>query len=262
MIVELTKQIFSEHGIPAIVRSDNGPHFQGHYKTFAEDFGFEHITSSPHYPRSNGFIESQVKIVKKIFQKARKSKVDPHMALLCLRSTPIDSQLSSPAELLFGRQIQDNLPRRDLEQAKISPFRDVFSRLQERQTKQKYYYDRSTKSLPSLCQRQNVMVQNPRSLEWEPAEIESEIEKAPRSYNVSIPDGRELRRNRSQIRERSCKRVRINPSPESPKEIKPQSTQEIDSPAAVQRSELAKSANDHYTTRSGRIVKPPQRLNL
>lgn len=111
MVVDLTKQIFSEHGIPEIVRSDNGPHFQGHYKSFSEEYGFEHVTSSPHYPRSNGFIESQVKIVKKTFQKAKKSNTDPNIALLCLRSTPIDGQLPSPAELLFGRQVRDDLPR-------------------------------------------------------------------------------------------------------------------------------------------------------
>ena len=34
-VVALTKQIFSEHGIPEIVRSDNGAHFQGYYREFA-----------------------------------------------------------------------------------------------------------------------------------------------------------------------------------------------------------------------------------
>ena len=33
-VVDMTKQIFSEHGIPQLVRSDNGPHFQGHYHRF------------------------------------------------------------------------------------------------------------------------------------------------------------------------------------------------------------------------------------
>ena len=65
-IVEITKQIFSEQGIPKIVRSDNGPHYEGQaYKDFAKEYGFRHITSSPHYARSNGFIESQVKTTKK-----------------------------------------------------------------------------------------------------------------------------------------------------------------------------------------------------
>ena len=40
-IVDMTKQIFSEQGIPQIVRSDNGPHFEGQaYKEFAKQYGF------------------------------------------------------------------------------------------------------------------------------------------------------------------------------------------------------------------------------
>ena len=33
-VVDIAKQILSEQGIPQIVRSDNGPHFQGHYHRF------------------------------------------------------------------------------------------------------------------------------------------------------------------------------------------------------------------------------------
>ena len=146
MVVDPTKQIFSEYGVPEIVRSDNGPHFHGHYKAFSENYEFEHITSSLHYPRGNGFIESLVKILKKTLQKAKKSNTVPNIPLLCLRSTPIDSQLPFPVKLLFGCQLQDNLPRK----VKASPTRDVIVRLQEKQAKQKYFYDRSTKSLPNL----------------------------------------------------------------------------------------------------------------
>ena len=260
-VVDLTKQIFSKHGILEIVRSDNGPHFQGYYKTFSEDYGFEHVTSSPHYPRSNGFIESQVKIVKTL-QKAKKSNIDPNIALLCLRSTPIDGQLSSPAELLFGRQVQDNLPKK----VKLSPSRDVFVRLQEKQAKQKYYYDRSTKRLPSLDPGQSVRIQNPKNSKWEPAEIEDKIGDVPRSYNLLTDDGRELRRNRSQIQERNHGRDRFNldqiPSPAPPRDEERNPDQDVGSPPVTQRSEPVGGTNDHYMTRSGRIVKPPVRLNL
>lgn len=59
------EQIFSEQGIPKVVRSDNGAHYNSQaFEAFARHYGFQHVTSSPHYPRSNGFIESQVKSVK------------------------------------------------------------------------------------------------------------------------------------------------------------------------------------------------------
>jgi transposase InsO family protein len=64
-VVTLMKQIFSEQGIPKVVRSDNSPQYDGQaFRDFAKEYGFRHITSSPHFPQSNGFIESQVKTIK------------------------------------------------------------------------------------------------------------------------------------------------------------------------------------------------------
>lgn len=49
------KTIFARHGIPVTVVSDNGPQFSGlTFKEFARQYGFEHVTSSPYYPQSNG----------------------------------------------------------------------------------------------------------------------------------------------------------------------------------------------------------------
>ena len=197
-VADLTKQIFSEQGIPRIVRSDNGPHFQGCYRQFAEEYGFSHVTSSPNYPRSNGFIESQVKSVKRALKKAKRSNSDPNIALLCLRATPIDSKLPSPAELLLGRQVQDNLPRKF---QRDHTYDDVIGRLQERQAQQKYYHDQHATALPSLVPGQQVTIQNPKTLEWKPAIVLDKAREAPRSYIVSTPSGKELRRNRSHIRQ-------------------------------------------------------------
>jgi transposase InsO family protein len=85
------KQIFSEQGIPEVVRSD-GPHYSSKdYREFSNEYRFKIVTSSPHYPRRNGYIESQMKTVKAILAKAKNSETDPNIALLCLRSTPIDN---------------------------------------------------------------------------------------------------------------------------------------------------------------------------
>ncbi|CAB4011975.1 Retrovirus-related Pol poly from transposon [Paramuricea clavata] len=100
-------------GNPGGRSSDNGPHYSSNdYRECANEYGFQIETSSPHYPRSNGYIESQVKTVKAILAKAKKTETDPNIALLCLRSTPIDNALPSPAELFMKRKIQDNLPRK------------------------------------------------------------------------------------------------------------------------------------------------------
>ena len=104
--------VILQQGIPQIVRTDNGPKFNSkEFSEFSSVYGFKHVTSSPHYPRSNGFIESQVKIVKRTLEKVAKDNGDPHLALLYLRSTPVDSKLPSPAQLLQRRSFMDTLPK-------------------------------------------------------------------------------------------------------------------------------------------------------
>ena len=48
MVISAMKQIFSEHGIPSRVDSDNGPLYSSEaFKEFAQQWQFDHITSSP-----------------------------------------------------------------------------------------------------------------------------------------------------------------------------------------------------------------------
>ena len=180
-----------------ILRSDNGPQFSSNgVRKFADEYGFRHVTSSPHYLRSNGFIESQVKIVKKSLAKAKKSGLDPALALLCLRTTPIDGKLKSPAELLFGRQLQDNLPRC---RARNAGEADHFEHLAAKQEQQKIYYDERARATPlsPVVPSQPVVIRNESTNKWEPAIVKSTDQ--PRSAIVETPQGKTLRRNRIDI---------------------------------------------------------------
>ena len=61
---ELTRQ-FGAHGIPAEVVSDNGPHFSSSdFQEFAKEYGFKHVTSSPHNPKANSEVEWAVQTLK------------------------------------------------------------------------------------------------------------------------------------------------------------------------------------------------------
>ena len=95
------KEIFAEHGVPYILRSDNGPQYpSAAFTDFTEESGFQHSTSSSHYPVSNGFAESTVKIIKTAFTKTNYSGEDPQHTLLALCSTPVDYHLPTPVQLL------------------------------------------------------------------------------------------------------------------------------------------------------------------
>ena len=63
------QKAFSRQGIPDILFSDNGPQFSCEFKQFAKDYGFEHITSSRGYPKSNGEVERAVQTLKAILNK-------------------------------------------------------------------------------------------------------------------------------------------------------------------------------------------------
>ena len=63
VVSDILRKYFSIFGIPDVVRSDNGPQYTGQaFSQLQSNYGFQHITSSPRYPRSNGFAEHQVGI--------------------------------------------------------------------------------------------------------------------------------------------------------------------------------------------------------
>ena len=115
--------IFAENGIPKSLQSDNGSQFTSdEFQQMASQYGFEIVKSSPNYPRGHEFVERQVQTVKKMILKCRETKEDIDLALLALRTTPLSSNIPSPAELLNGRVFKSTLP------GKIQPSKSQESR--------------------------------------------------------------------------------------------------------------------------------------
>ena len=81
-VISYTKSIFSRHGIPSIVISDNGPEYASRkYRQFAKQWDFQHETSSPEYPQSNGLVERTIQTIK---QTLRKCNADGSAILIWL----------------------------------------------------------------------------------------------------------------------------------------------------------------------------------
>jgi len=84
--------------------TDNGPQFTSkEFQEFSHEYCFEHITSSPRYPKSNGLVERMVQTVKQTMKKFMTMKEDLYMAMLIYRTTPLTNNIPAPAELLNGR---------------------------------------------------------------------------------------------------------------------------------------------------------------
>ena len=99
--IRALKSVVARHGIPEIVRSDNGPQYDSaEFPKFARAWEFKHVTSSPLYAESNGEAERAVQTAKNLLRKEE----DLAKALLANRSTPLQGG-KTPSELLFGQQI-------------------------------------------------------------------------------------------------------------------------------------------------------------
>ena len=135
------------------------------FQEFCSTYGFTHVRTSLYYPQANGFIERTVQTVKNLFQKFRESGADPHLAMLCLCSTPLDHNIASPAEL---REYQANLPSVSKPGLSLSANGDVNTKLQAWQDQHKSQYDRSSKPLPTIHPDGPVCVCSPHNHKWEP----------------------------------------------------------------------------------------------
>ena len=194
------KAYCAQFGRPDVIISDNGPQYTGEaFKRFTREWNINHTTSSPRYPQSNGFIERQVKYLKPLIRKAMKCKEDIQLALLNVRATPLDANMPSPAELMFGRAITKLIPHR----SEPGP---VAQRewLHNKQQQMKSYYDKSARKtdLAPMYVGQEVRSLDKVSKTWCPGTITRKCAE-PRSYMVQTPNGNELRRNRSHLREMS-----------------------------------------------------------
>jgi transposase InsO family protein len=197
-IIEFMEELFSVHGACHTIISDNGPQYSSkEFQRFVEDWDVKHTTSSPHYPKSNGFAERMIGIVKGIMRKSKMAKENVHKAMLAYRSCPLNSECNkSPAELMFKRKLITNLPTR---QTAPTDVQDHHEHLLNMKQKSKDYYDRNAKTpLSDLLPGMKVLVQDGKN--WYPATVK-EKSSEPRSYIVTTANGSEIRRNRKFLKE-------------------------------------------------------------
>ncbi|KAF7712008.1 hypothetical protein HF521_001019, partial [Silurus meridionalis] len=200
-VIAKTKSIFARHGIPMTVISDNGPQFASQsFKDFAKSYGFEHITSSPLYPQSNGLAEKGVQIVKRLLKKSTETGSDPYLAILNYRASPLENGLL-PAEMLMNRKLRTKLPS-----VKHQMVRSTWNPANERQID---HYNKTARPLSPLAQEEIVRVRC--DGQWGPlAKVIKET--TPRSYKVLTEHGKIMRRNRRHLLKVPQRGIKINES--------------------------------------------------
>ena len=282
-VIRALKAQFSRHGIPRVLRSDCGTQYMAReFKQMTEDYGIEHKPSSPHFQSSNGEAERAVQTVKSMWRKAE----DRFLALLDYRTTPLPGVNLSPAQLLMGRRPRNTLP---IAQSLLEP--SSYNRKQVRRerdldkVKQKFYHDESAHELPPLYAGNSVrMLPLPGEKSWRPAEVVSHT--SPRSYVVKTDQGRLYRRNRRHLR-RSTQDANVAPPttqvtyddddvqelpmdtgsqdipvtpPATPRAAPKPHAAPI--PHATSEPTLPVADLPTYTTRAGRTVRPPKKMDI
>lgn len=255
-VIHKLKASFARHGIPETLISDNGPQYRcREFEGFANTWGFTHITSSPHYPQSNGLAEKSVHIAKSLMEKAKADQKDPYLSLLEYRNTPVDN-FKSPVQLLMSRRTRSILPNTHQQlQPKIIRHRDVHIRRTHRQQQQKKYYDRSAKQMSPLHEGQHIRFQEKGY--WKPAVVIRSAD-TERSYHIRASEGQEYRRNRRHLLDTT---ETLNTQTGEDTKHDTQHALHTDTHNAKTTEEASPQAV-RYQTRSGREVKPRVVMDL
>ena len=274
--IQALKAIFSRNGIPDLFISDNARQFDcQQFRQFSNDWEFEHDTSSPGFAQSNGQAERTVQTVKKLIKKCVRAGDDPFIALLEYRNTPIDGcDNFSPSQMLNSRLLKRKLPTaKNLLKPHVVP--SMSDQLALRQMKQKYYHDKSAKpELPQLDTGQEIKFRGPEG-KWRNGTVAGKHE-MPRSYIVQGESGRMFRRNRRHmfpipntkepIHEHLQPPLRTDfennvTMQDSDKGASHETNVQVD-PPPVQSMSVADPHKDGYLTRSGRLSKRPDKMDL
>ena len=180
--------ILARHGIPEQVFSDNGPQIS--CTEFANSWGFVHLTSSPQYPQPNGLAEKAVQTAKIIIGRQR-HRVEILTSIY--HTTSISDCGKSPAQLLMSRHLRYILPSPTASLQPVFENPEVTQRrLEEKQEKQKMFYDQNAKTCAGISVGDHILLR--KNTGGYQSAVGIEKADTPRSYNFRTKDGAVYRR--------------------------------------------------------------------
>ena len=224
-------------GCPRLSRAitDHNTLQQSSWVSQAHNYGFQHLTSSPKFPQSNGQAEQSVQTIKNLLKKSD----DLHTSLLSFRVTPVVLRCDlSPAELSMGRRLRTSVPQTDKmlipQWSYLKTFREL-NRNQKSKQKENFDLRHRAKDLPAIPDDTEVWIttdSGPVS-----GRVISPTDR-PRSYVVETPSG-QIERNQSQLTVALRENLETNHQPQT---------------------ETETSRRIMMRSRTGTAINPPDRL--
>ena len=161
--------IVTELGLPHIIRSDNGPCYNSkEFQQLLQHYNITHHTSSPHHPRSNGFVERMVGVAKKLMDKAGSEGKPWISGLYEYRVTPQSGSIASPLQLITQCTPREkDLPQLPSTLGAQEMYETHQELIKRQQNKPEKNYIELTPGMP-------VWVQHRQNTSWEPATVVSQ----------------------------------------------------------------------------------------
>ncbi|XP_062541439.1 uncharacterized protein K02A2.6-like [Armigeres subalbatus] len=112
---KVLEEIFEKEGYPKMIKSDNGPPFNGsEYKEYCKLRGITTIFSTPLFPQQNGLVESSMKTINKAMSAAISNKtnyiIELREAVNAHNAAMHSVTQYPPEEIMQGRKIRRGLP--------------------------------------------------------------------------------------------------------------------------------------------------------
>ena len=137
-------RVFSTHGIPEKLISDNGPPFQSNeWARYMKSWGIKHVPDTPLRPQGNAEAEAFMRPFKKLLQTCqienKDKKKELYQFLLNYRSSPHCVTGIPPAQLLFNRTIRAKIPHIPESPAPVNKHKDLAGKEKKIKKKAKEY---------------------------------------------------------------------------------------------------------------------------
>ena len=204
-----------------------------------QSMSVNHLTSSPHYPQSNGLAEKFVGIIKNLIFKAKEEGQSQYTALMVYRNTPLNGTLQLPMQILQGGQACTDLPLWHAAKVQMGINHATWPTAEILHVKDKSLSS-PTHDIPI---GQNVMYREPNDKRWYPTTVIQHLPEK-RSYLIKTNDNVIYRK------------MQVHFKPYIPKKI-------------IQQPELCKKDNNQsicnnqsVNQRPKHTIKPPNRLDL
>jgi hypothetical protein len=205
-VIDALEEMFSRHGLPFTIKSDNGPQFRSaEFQEFCETNGITHLKVTAKWPQANGEVEHQNDSLLKRIRIAQAQGLDWKKELrkyvTKYRGLEHSTTGRSPAELLFNRKIRGKLPEiADSNQNNL----EVQDRDAEIKAKSKLYTDaKRNAQYSSVDVGDTVLVRQEKSNKLDTnfsATPHKVVSKAGNSLVVESPAGVKYSRNTTHVK--------------------------------------------------------------